>query len=755
MNRRIILLTTLFFCCTASLFAKHIIGGIITYEYKDNGVYNFTMKIYRDCNGQGAEFDGDTGDNTAPNAAILGLFRETNGVYQLVESKFIKLGSKSKVIPPSYPCMGLPPNVCVEEGIYNFDFKISDFPSKSTYHVVYQRCCRNNTIANIVNSKDVGATYTVAITPEAMVAKSSSPVFKNFPPTIICSAIPFEFDHSATDADGDQLVYKICSPLEGGGPDLSSGGANTCLGVRPNPVCPPPFNNVKFANGYSSVKPLGLNANFSINANTGLLSCQPTTVGQFVVGICVEEYRNGVLLSKVFRDFQFNVGACDALVSAGLKAQDTSIVQKKFVVRSCGMDEVTFQNGSSQEKFIENYLWNFNIAGKTVSVTDKNPTIKFPGLGIYTGILVTNPGKKKPCTDTAKIEVQVYPGIKANYRYEYDTCIAGPIKLTDLSVSNAGAITEWEWTNFDGTKVKTQNPELIPKVPGYLKVKLKVKDKNLCEDTTSRVLRYFPVPPLIVIKPDTTKGCTPLTVKINNLSYPIDKSYSINWDMGDGTTSNDINPIKKYEKAGIYSLNLKLVSPIGCKTEANFPNLIEVRQSPEADFSYTPDKLNSLQSIATFTDKSIGANKWSWQFGKGEGTSIQRNPIYNFQDTGVHVVRLIVTHPSGCRDTAIQRIDIEPIVTFFMPNAFTPNYDSKNDEFKGKGITEGIETFKMTIFNRWGERIFETNKIDEGWNGRLNNTGEYAPDGVYVYTVSFVGPRQKIYNYKGVATLLR
>jgi gliding motility-associated-like protein len=736
-------------------FAKHIIGGVMTYEYLDNGEYEITMRIFRDCKGGGAPFDGDVNDKNGNDQgfASINVFRQNqNGSYSSVSQLELLLTSKRFIDPPAYPCMETPPNPCVEEGIYKFKYKIPDFPSNFTYHFVYQRCCRNNDIVNIPKPEDAGATYTIAITPAAMQAKNSSPVLKNFPPTVLCSNVPFEFDHSATDKDGNKIVYSFCNSLDGGGPTLSG---SACNSARPTPACPPPFKNINYLPTYSTNQPLGANANLVLDSQTGLLKGEPKINGQFVVGICIEEFdANGVLLSKIFRDFQFNVASCNALVLAGVAATDTSLIQKKYTIRLCGAEEITFQNGSTQEKFINGYLWNIDLNGQPFTSTEKNPTVKFPGLGIYTGYMVANPGKK-PCSDTAKIRVEVFPYIKADFKYAYDTCIAGPVVFTDLSETGSGQMVKWDWDFSDKNTSKTQSPTHEYKIPGDFKVKLQVEDKNKCKATVTKGLRYFPVPPLLIVKPDTFVGCTPLTMKINNLSYPIDNSYKIEWDLGDGTTSNQISPTHTYKNAGVFSAFLKVTSPIGCKTERNFPNLVEVRQSPAADFGYVPGKVSSINSTVTFTDKSVGANKWIWSFGKDEGTSASRNPVYTFRDTGFKEVKLVVTHPSGCRDTALQIIDVEPIIKYFLPNAFTPNYDSNNEEFKAKGIFDGITNFKLIIFNRWGDKVFEATEPTAGWNGRRNNDGDQLPEGVYVYNVSYIGPRNKPLSQKGTITLLR
>ena len=128
------------------------------------------------------------------------------------------------------------------------------------------------------------------------------------------------FDHSATDADGDQLIYEMCAPLTGGGQGgLGGGNANGCNGITPDPACPPPYTPVSFINPpYNVVNPMAGNPAVTVNPVNGLLTGTPELLGQFVVGVCVSEYRNGQLLSRISRDFQFNVANCEPQVEAVL-----------------------------------------------------------------------------------------------------------------------------------------------------------------------------------------------------------------------------------------------------------------------------------------------------------------------------------------------------------------------------------------------------------------------------------------------------
>lgn len=752
-NIPILLLLYFFLGLTADLPARHIIGGEITYECLGEGNYEFTMKIYRDCNCTNcANFDQE---------AFIAIYQCETGVdcQNLSQNDYaarlnVPLMEVNLVEQPDYPCL-IPPNVCVEEGIYKF--RLSDYGlrlplSNLSYHISYQRCCRNVTINNIVRPEDSGATYTIEITPEAQRLCNSSPVFDEFPPTIICAGAPLNFDHSATDPDGDQLVYEFCPPLTGGGPGLDPGLYSTCDGAAPNPACPPPYDEVNFIlPTFTPSTPMGGNPVVRIDPQTGLITGTPMIQGQFVVGVCVKEYRDGQLLSTVFRDFQFNVAGCDPTVVADIK-EDRKINDQEFLVNSCGDFTIDFVNESFQERFISFFEWRFNIDGQTQTYSEWNPTVTFPGVGEYEGQLILNPNTD--CGDTANIFVNLFPAINADFEFEFDTCEVGSIPFIDLSETGGDRIEQWNWSFGDGNFSDRQNPGHLYRSPGDWQVSLQVTDNNECVDVASKPLRYFPVPPLIVISPSTFRGCAPADIFFDNLSEPIDETYDINWEFGDGGTSPMVSPLHTYETPGVYTVSLDITSPIGCKTDTTFFDLITIVESPAAGFSFSPEQPSNINPTVEFTDASERANRWRWDFGTGKN-SLERNPVYSFPDTGRYEVRQIVTHPNGCQDTLAQIIDVLPEVRYFLPNAFTPNLDSVNDEYKGTGFLTGATNFNMSIWNRWGELVFQTSNPEEGWNGLKFNSGQAAPNGVYVVLVTFDGPRGKRYQFKSFATLIR
>lgn len=743
---------TLFFN-SKGVEARHIIGGDITYEYLNDagpGVkrWRFTMHIYRDCYGNGADFD-------VP--AEFAIYRGTENSNSLFSTFSINKFDYTKLIPDTPQCVTQIPAVCVEEAVYTFEENLP-VQTNQSYFVVYQRCCRNNTITNIINPGDVGATYYIELTPAAMAANNNSPVYKNFPPIIICNNLPLTFDHSATDKDGDLLVYSFCEATAGGGNITTTPDLYSCIGAKPTPPCPPPFDMVPYALPvYNYNNPVGGNPPLTINSVTGIINGTPSIIGQFVVTVCVQEYRNGQLLSTVRREFQFNVADCTPDIDAKLAADSLTVNQENYTIKSCGSRTVFLQNKTTVAANVKDVEWRFDINGTTVSdnVNKWFTAFTFPDTGLYNGMLLINQSAGG-CSDTAYIHVRIYPEVKASFAYDYDTCSAGPVLFTDQSTSEAG-VYQWKWNfGIQGANSTQQNPSYQYLAPGDYPVRLLAVDHNQCSDDTTVVIRWYPAPPVIIIKPSSYLGCQPANIFFDNLSTPIDNSYHIVWDFGDGSTVQDvISPTHLYDVPGVYDVKVEITSPLGCYIADEFTNLIRVVPTPVAAFACDPDSaLSNFNNTVHFIDQSQGAAHWNWQFGKS-GTSLEQSPTYTFLDTGKVTIRLIVTHEAGCKDSISKELDIRPEVTWYMPNAFTPNGDGQNDEFFGKGYLNGISGFKMSIWNRWGELVFETTDPNATWNGRKRNTEGLSPEGVYVYLVSFTGPRGEPYEYRGFATIVR
>jgi gliding motility-associated-like protein len=733
------------------LRGSHIVGGEITYKFverQDNKIsYKFTMKIYRDIylSNANANFD---------DPARIAIYLMTNNGGKLFGTNnsgrtiSVPIKSRAVVKPPDVPCLTPPSNIAVEEAIYEWDAVL--FDTTFSYVVSYQRCCRNNAVVNISNSGTTGATYSLEITPEAQHINNSSPTFKAFPPLFICGGELLKYDHSAADVEGDQLVYQFCSPLVGG----------TSNNPSPNPPAPPPYATVSFKQpNYTASKPMAGSPVVTIDPNSGIITGAPNVLGQYVISVCVEEYRNGKLLGKIFRDFQFVVAECQKNVAASITADSSSIinggtalVKKEYFIYGCENVTLTLDNQSKDRSQINNFYWEFNNKGVIERYNEWSPTITFRDTGLYLGKLLLNPGL--PCGDSAFVKVQLGGRIDSDFKVQYDTCVAGSVNFDGVAVS-AYPIKEIIW-NFGDGKKDSNRLKIAHDYdkPGVKTVSLSTKDKYGCKGDTSISFNWEPAPPILIVEPDNFVGCSPGKVFFNNKSKPIDTNYNIKWDFGDGKYSNEISPTHIYAVSDTYNVRLTIISPIGCRKDAYFNNWIKIKPSPKADFDWSPKLITNLNPSISFEDKSSSVVNWRWFFGN-EGYSSKSNPVFNFRDTGSYNVKLYVRNTEGCVDSVFKSIYVTPQATFYLPTAFTPNFDTKNDEFKGVGSLLGVKSFQLSVWNRWGEKVFFTQNPQEGWNGQKDNIGRQEPDGVYMYEVIYISPTNEKISKRDFITLYR
>lgn len=743
-----------------TLWGKHIIGGEITYEclgIVDNGRkvhYKITTIIYRDCYGRGAPFDSKFNfglyywDDTLQQWQYMIVHGINDVPLKIVE--FLPINDN--------PCMIVPSNLCVERGIYEFEIVL---PIRHTsYMIAFQRCCRNNTITNILNPGEQGAAYTVEITAEAQRTCNSSPVFREYPPVVICNETMLVYNHAAIDKEGDQLVYEFCAPLHAGGQRNVNSGP--CPYVPSNPVCDcvvpypdlckPPFRPVPFKEPqYTPTMPMGGNPVIRIDPTTGLIRGRPQATGQYVVGVCVKEYRNGVLLSSIRRDFQFNVVNCQPTVVAAVVG-DSTIKEKHVFIKSCGSTEVEIFNESFDRQYINKVKWVFDFPDGPVQYTSWDVKVTFPDTGLYRGKLILNEGLE--CSDSLSLEIGVFGEVKADYDYAFDTCEIGPVQFYDRSISEGGRIRKWNWKFGDLGESHKANPQFSFDTAGTFAVALEVEDNRGCVHKVVDSVGWYPAPPIVIAEPDRYVGCAPSRIQFFNRSKPVNEEYLIEWDFGDGQRGEGLAPIHQYDRPGMYSVGLRITSPYGCVAEAFFEDWIRIENGPTALYTYSPEKVTSQQTEVEFFNQSENSVSWQWIV---DSTDVYytRDLVYDFRDTGVHQVMLVAFHENGCTDTFIQYIDVIPLDKLLMPNVFTPNGDGVNDFFYGVGYFDAIRDFRLEIWDRWGSRVFATDNPEEGWDGTYQESGQPVPTGVYLYKVTYRTTRGKVRHKKGYVTLLR
>lgn len=427
----------------------------MTYECQGGGDYLIRIRVYRDCAGGGAAFD--------PTINI----RAFNGLTGALEftSFNVPLGTIQTVpLNTGDPCLTIPPGLCTEYADY---VTVMTLPmSPDGYDVTWQRCCRNSSISNIPNPGSWGNTYTIKI--PANDSCGSSPAFNNTPPIVLCINEPLSIDASATDADGDSLYYEFCPILTGG------------MSGNPTPVAsPPPYTTIPFIAPQTFDNPIPSSPQIRIDSLTGRIYGQANLTGQFVVGICVSSYKNGVLETMVRRDFQFNVSNCVRNVVSDMVTQqeDSSLY--------CAGTTLTFTNQASNALA---YHWDF---GDTTTLSDTsnlaNPTFTFPRPGRYNVTLIINPGTT--CADTAIEQFHILPEpqlewgiLSGSVCWNVQDIFFGPIG-TDLPNNPSftwyfGGTPAPNITQFQGT----YPPGITWPLPGRYPVTL-VMNSNTCSDS--------------------------------------------------------------------------------------------------------------------------------------------------------------------------------------------------------------------------------------------------------------------------------
>jgi gliding motility-associated-like protein len=161
---------------------------------------------------------------------------------------------------------------------------------------------------------------------------------------------------------------------------------------------------------------------------------------------------------------------------------------------------------------------------------------------------------------------------------------------------------------------------------------------------------------------------------------------------------------------------------------------------PVADFSTNPAFGTTDNTQIDFYDQSSGAINWNWNFGDpGSGTgdfSSVQNPSHYYTDSGAYTVQLIVANDFGCTDTIVKKSDILESFAFWVPSAFTPNSDGKNEGFRGEGVGIDEKNFEMYIFDRWGKEMFKTRDFHAFWDGTNGKNNTACEQAVYVYLIN-------------------
>lgn len=807
--------------------ATHIVGGEITYTYLGNNQYQINLSVFIDCiNGQPGAISQDA-------QAYIGVFDGNNGNIISGYPVLINRSGPVRITKVNYNCISTIPNACVDHYWYQTTLTLP--PRAGGYVVSFQRCCRNNTITNLQNPEATGANYWTHIPDPRTLSDgkpNSSPVFKNLPANFLCTNTILKFDHSANDKDGDSLAYDLFWPYNGASqsqPRPNNGDAGM--------LREPPFVNVTHASGYDFETPIDGNPPLTIDPETGYLTLIPTKAGQYVVGIRVREYRNGVLIGETKRDYQFNVQACVIDMVAAYYAP-------KFI---CGYT-FTFDNNSIGAV---RYHWDFGVPGTDTDTSNQyEPAFVFPAPGKYRVSLITY---KNNCIDSFVQEVTVVEPTKPklpadtiicsgktvtyscdvpgdSYRWSNgsnrrtetfakegmywvevtvktckwrDTVIVKEDKdkvlgLGDtiyctydtfdrkLTASGGFATYQWNtgsklsstWVDRNGDYVVTATTvNNCPSsdtvfVEHYPPVEVVVADTIVCPGdfyrfnaqnsdafiqwSTGDEGQYLnlDVPGIYFVKVTRAKCYDRDTFELRNYPHEFalgpDLRYCNTIDTFLDISGKGFKKIiwnsevsgEKYHLTEPGKIVVTLNNRFGCPESDS----LWVYLFPNPGLDLGSDTLVCL-AINPVLDAGPGMVYYKWQDGKNER-------FYTVYDKGLYWVEVMDAEGCRSRDSVFidKNGDVFPSLVY-MPNAFTPDGNRINDLYPDNKYTDIGTLYNVKLYNRWGERIAEFQSPNLNWDGNIN--GNPAPEGAYVYLVTWIGCDNKRRSEHGSFHLMR
>ncbi len=415
----------------------------------------------------------------------------------------------------------------------------------------------------------------------------------------------------------------------------------------------------------------------------------------------------------------------------------------------------------------QQYIWNFGDGtgdvGPLPAATGYTQSHTFMTVGTYQVMLIAIDPNSCNERDTSYINIRV-GDLRANLALSFDkigACTALDYQFNNNSTTDPSrpfTDTSFIWDFGDGSPRVVAGLNSIPHTfpaPGSYTVQLILNDTTYCNnpeilDTVIRVAAnvdaLFETPPT---------GCAPYTAIFNNTSVG---GVSFEWDFGDpgsgaNNTSTEVNPTHVYAVPGTYQVTMVANDPNTCNKTDTFRYTIVVYDKPTANFSYTPIT-PVVNTPNVFTNlSSANAVRFKWLFGDGDtlATTSRADVTHQYNSTGTFNACLVAFNQLGCSDTLCMDVSTLIVPALDVPNAFTPNSGDVNSIVMVRGF--GIAKMKFTIWNRWGQKVFETGNRLQGWDGRVK--GVVQPMDVYAYTLDvefFDGTKA---SRKGDITLIR
>ncbi len=403
----------------------------------------------------------------------------------------------------------------------------------------------------------------------------------------------------------------------------------------------------------------------------------------------------------------------------------------------CSGDTLHFQNTTTSGT---SYYWNF---ADGFSDTATNPVHIYGAQNTYNVLLKAS---NALCTDSVLKPVVISHPLQAAFNTSADTiCEGSTVTFTNTSVATViyGTNPQYFWDFADGTTSILQHPTHNYNVPGTYRVMMVARNGIPCTDTIYRTIYVDSLPYIRFTKSDSSV-CRGQIVTFTG-TYGSSGLDNIQWNFGENADLiSNLNPAHHaFENAGTYTITLYGNYRVCPDVSASMQLLVK----PSPVINLGPDTAICLDGAAYALEDKINAAdpKATWLWSTGATTSsilVKHDGSYSATVT-----------IDQCSTT--DEVKVVKDCNIDVPNSFTPNGDGVNDYFFPRQfLSNGVTTFTMTVYNRWGQKVFETQKPDgRGWDGRFND--KMQPVGVYIYSIKVTMKNGRAEEYTGNVTLLK
>lgn len=515
--------------------------------------------------------------------------------------------------------------------------------------------------------------------------------------------------------------------------------ATYCL----NDIDPSPTFINGGSGGIFSFVPGGL----SINVATGLVDLSASTPGTYTVTNTI------------------NIAGCalatydDDIVINGLP--DANISGTTTICPGDPLPDITINLTAGVPNW--DLTYNFNGTPSTVNAPASPYVISGAAIGTYSLVSVTD---GNGCTNTiaGNATINTYQVPVMNALNDQEVCEGLNLSVQGFTADIAGSTFDWVNTTGIDVGFGLSGNGMIPIFLAQngtgtdisVTVSVTPTSPNGCVGLPATFIITVHANPIVSFSADTLTGCEPFEVNFTNTSSVAGQNCV--WNFGPGLTAVGCGTVPMVFSAGSYDVSLSVTTTDGCFGTATVNNYITVFETPEAAFSYSPQILDIGNTEVEFTNLSSQADLYEWDFGDTTPINLQINPSHIYPEVpNQYLVTLIASNNNGlCADTAQQLVIIQDVLIFYVPNVFTPDHDEFNEGFHPV-FTSGYDPFDyhLTIFNRWGEIVFESYNSQIGWDGTYSNQG-LVQDGVYVWQIEFKETMSdKRHTYRGHVTVLK